>query len=195
MATRRERLTFFLSRLKGLLLTPGLEWKEIRERGPGGMLLFRDFIVLPCAFLSLAVVATRWVITGDLSPALLWGIINFLACTTGCVATVSIARVILATEVKRSALVLPRLVVYTFTVYLLFRSLSMAFPSRNFLGDLMTVMSLYAFYTLYTGLRGLTAADPARVQGSCLIVGLLVVGLPLIITHLLAVLFRVPIVI
>ncbi|MDR2131350.1 MAG: hypothetical protein LBP56_09355 [Odoribacteraceae bacterium] len=190
---RRERITFFLIRLKGLLLAPGREWKVIRDERPGGVPLFRDFIVLPCALLSLLVVLLRWA-TGDFLSAIRWGLINFLACTVGCYITFRITKALLAPDVKRSATVLA-LVVYTFTVYLLFRSLSMGFPPRNFIGDLMTVLSLYAFYTLYTGLHALTATTPAQAQSSCFIIGLIAVSLPLILTHLLAILLRVPIII
>jgi hypothetical protein len=69
----------------------------------------------------------------------------------------------------------------------------MAFPARNFLGDLMAVASLYAFYTLYTGLGTLVPGDPARQRTHCFIIGVLAISLPLILTRLLAIALRVPI--
>jgi hypothetical protein len=187
-----KRPTFFLSRLRGLLLAPEREWGIIKDERSGGARLFRDFIVLPVAALSLFVLLARWA-TGDFSHALRWGVINFVACTAGCYLAFRATRRYLAREVPRVTPVALKLVVYTSTIYLLFRSLSMGFPPRNFLGELLAVCSLYAFYTLYTGLGRLTSMEAARGRSSCFIIGLLVTCLPYIFTRLLAILFSMPV--
>ncbi|MDR2414908.1 MAG: YIP1 family protein [Odoribacteraceae bacterium] len=190
----RERFTFYISRLARLLLEPGREWKVIRDEPPGGVTLFRDFIVSPCAYLSAIAALLRWT-TDSLHVAIRWGIINFIACTVGGYLAFRVARKFLATDVARAGHVALQLITYTATVYLFFRSLSMGFPSRSVLGELLAVLGLYSFYTLYTGLRVITSLPAARVQNICLITGMVTVILPFVLTRLLAIAFRVPIII
>ncbi|MDR1274045.1 MAG: hypothetical protein LBK12_05795 [Odoribacteraceae bacterium] len=190
--TRRTRLAFVLSRLKGLLLAPGREWKVINDERLGRVTLFRDFIVLPCALLSLLVVLLRWT-TADFSVALRWGVINLAACTAGCYVTFRVARVFLAAEIAEVTPVAFKLSLYTFVTYIPFRSLSMGFSSREFIGELLAVCCLYSIHVLYSGLGALASMDAARRRGSCFLVGLLVICLPWIFTRLLTIVFRVPI--
>jgi hypothetical protein len=193
MPARRERFIFYINRLARLLTAPGREWKVIRNERPGRVPLFRDFIVLPCAYLSLVTTLLRWT-TDTLSVAIRWGVINFLACTTGCYLTFRITRALLVPEITRTSHVALQLATYTFTVYLFFRSLSMGFPSRSFTGELLAVLALYSLYTLYTGLRGITTLSPTRVQNVCFIAGLITITLPFILTRLLAIILRIPII-
>jgi hypothetical protein len=190
--TRRTRLAFVLSRLKGLLLAPGREWKVINDERLERVTLFRDFIVLPCALLSLLVVLLRWTAV-DFTVALRWGVINLAACTAGCYLTFRVTRIFLAAEIAEITPVAFKLSLYTFAVYMPFRSLSMAFSSRDFAGELLAVCCLYSIHVLYSGLGALVSMDPTRRKGSCFLVGMLVICLPWIFTRLLTIVFRMPI--
>ncbi|MDR0544452.1 MAG: hypothetical protein LBG30_03775 [Odoribacteraceae bacterium] len=195
MLPGRKQFTFYLSRLKGLLLAPGREWEVIRDERPGGVRLLRGFIVSPCACLSLAAILLRWATAGSLPVAFLWGLINFLACVIGYYITFRVTRRVLEPEVDRAGHVAFQLVTYTFAVYLIFRSLSAGFPPRSIAGELMAVLSLYSLYTLYTGASTVATLSAARKQNVCIIAGAAVAALPFFIARLLALAFRVPIVI
>jgi hypothetical protein len=190
--TGRTRLAFVLSRLKGLLLAPGREWRAINDESLERAALFRDFIVVPCAALSLLVVLSRWTVV-DFTVALRWGVINLVACVAGCYLTFRVARVFLAAEIAGLPAVAFKLSLYTFAVYVPFRSLSMAFSSRAFAGELLAVCCLYSIHVLHAGLGALVPVDAARRRGACFLVGMLVICLPWILTRLLTIALRVPV--
>jgi hypothetical protein len=190
---KRARFTFIISRFRGLLLAPGREWKVISDERPGGVTPFRDFVVLPCGLLSLLVVLLRWT-SADPTIAPRWGIINFVACTAGCYLTLRLARLLLAADSEEIAATLPKLVGYAFAIYIPFRSLAMGLPG-DFIGELLSVCSLYSLYILYAGMGALTTLDTARRRGGAFLVGLLVISLPWIITRLLVILLDMPVII
>jgi hypothetical protein len=188
---RHARYTLLASRLKGLLLAPVREWRAINDERPGGVTLFRDVIVVPCAWLSLLVALTRWLAGGVYG--LTWGIVNFIACTLGCYLTARLTRHILAADTGKSADAIARtLSIYTFLAYIPFRALSECFPPGYFLGELCAVCSLYSLRVLYVGLGTLLPLEGARQGSACFVIGLLVVSLPWLLTQALERLFGIP---
>jgi hypothetical protein len=174
-----------------LLLAPAREWGAINDERPGGVTLFRDVIVIPCAWLSLLVSLTRWLAGGIHDLA--WGIVNFIACTAACYLTARLSSHLLAADAGRRADAIARtLSIYTFLAYIPFRALSECFPRDYFLGELFAVCSLYSLRVLYVGLGTLLPLERARRGSAFFVIGLLVVSLPWLLTQALERLLGIP---
>ena len=186
----KKDLLDICSRLKGLLFDPQQEWQRIGKEDADRKRLFRHFIVFPCCLFSLLVVLIH-LSSRSVVISVEYGVINFVSCLAGVYITWKVAREYLANKDARYQENSLKLTVYSFAVFLLFRSLSVGF-TNSFWGDLMAVFSLIVLYTLYVGIDTLPELSASHKKSAFIIIGLLIACTPAIITRLLTILLRVP---
>lgn len=183
-------LKYIAIRLKHLLTNPEAEWDTIRTDETGRIELFRNYIVLPALLFSILVFLLR-LASNDVTIALGWGIINFIACTAGCYICFRLTQEYLSNKTIDPGKIALKLSVYSSAAFILFHSLAVGF-TQNFIGDVMAILSLLSLRILYIGLNTISGLNTRYKKSAVIIIGLLIICTPIIITRLLTIIFRIP---
>lgn len=185
-------INHIINRIKKLLLTPEPEWQKIRQEKIAGSRLFCFFIIYPSAIVSICTFLLR-LLYGSIGVAVSWGIINFIASVAGSYICFRLTREYLSNKIQDADTISLKLSIYSSVIFIVFHSFSIGFAD-NFAGDLTAILSLLSLRTLYTGLNTISLLNDRYRKSAVIIIGLLVICTPIIITRLLTIIFRIPVI-
>lgn len=186
MKTNYKHIYF---RTKQMLLQPATAWSEVWKETATVGIVSRNYL-LPVAIILSVIVFLLQLIHHTPLQAFGLGIIHFLTVTGGAWATYRIVREYLCNKLNYSDSDALNLTVYSYTIYIVFHCIGETLGGI-FIGQIFTLLSFIFLRTLYTGV-GQLQLQANHKTNILVIASLSIVCLPIIITQILRILFRIP---
>lgn len=177
-------------RTKQMLLQPAAAWSEAWEENATTGTVFRNYL-LPIAIILSVVIFLLQLIHHTPLQAFGLGITYFLTITGGAWATYRIVREYLCNKLNYSDSDALNLTVYSYTIFIVFHCIGETL-GNIFIGQVFTLFSFIFLRTLYTGIGQLQQLQANHKTNILIIASLSIVCLPIIITQILRIIFRIP---
>lgn len=181
--------SYIYERTRRMVLNPEAEWKIIGEEYNTPKEIFTHYLFPVSVVSSLSIFLfgffhySAWQTVG-------FGLINLVASMVGIWVAYLLIREFLSNKLRDADNIALNLSVYSGAVFILFHGLGIAF-GKYFMGQLFTLVSFIFIRTLYLGIRGMGKLQGGQ-QTNLLIIGALAIAcLPVIITQLLMIIFRI----
>lgn len=171
------------------LINPETEWNLVKQEEVPLKNLFKFYLV-PIAGVSSVAVLLGSLLFYSPMQAIGYAIINLLSATIGTWFTYLLTREYLCNKIEDADNTALYLTVYSAALFIIFHSLSIAL-GYSFLSQLFTVASFIFVRTLYTGLNQLKNLQANYKTNILIITGLSIVCLPVILQHILMIVFRI----
>ena len=176
-------------RTKQMLLQPSMAWSKVWEENATVNSVFRNYLLPVTVFLSVIVFLLQLIHYTPLQSFGL-GVIHFAAAMGGGWATYLLVREYLCNKLNYSDSDALNLTVYSYTVYIMFHCIGEAL-GNIFIGQMFTLISFIFLRTLYAGIGQLQLQTNHKTN-ILIITSLSIVCLPVIITLILRIVFRIP---
>lgn len=176
-------------RTKQMLIRPAAAWSEVlQENLPAGY-TFRNYLFPLSVWVAVIVFLLSLIYCKPLKAAGL-GAINLISTAGGAWIAYLIIREYLCSKLDCRDYEALNLTVYSYAVFIIFRSIGTALGTA-FVGQIFTLLSLVFFRTLYAGIGQLPDLPAGQKTNVIIITSMVIICIPVIITHLLMIVFRI----
>ncbi|MDE7374572.1 MAG: hypothetical protein K2M86_04505 [Odoribacter sp.] len=177
-------------RTKQMLLQPAAAWSEAWKENATTGSVSRNYL-LPIAIILSVIIFLLQLIHHTPLQAFGLGVTHFLTIMGGAWATYRIVREYLCNKLIYSDSDALNLTVYSYTIFIVFHCIGETL-GNIFIGQMFTLLSFIFLRTLYTGIGQLPQLQANHKTNILIITSLSIVCLPIIITQILRILFRIP---
>ncbi len=179
-------------RTRQMLTQPAVTWPEVLKENSTVRNTFRSYLFPIAIVLSVFIFLLRLIYYTPLQ-ALGFGIVNFIAATSGAWFTYLITREYLCNKLNYPDHAALNLTIYSYTIFIIFHSIGGALENI-FIGQIFTLLSLIFLRTLYTGAEQLQQLQANHKTNILIITFLSIVFIPVIITQILMIVFRISVI-
>lgn len=179
-------------RTRKALTNPEAEWCVIKEETYSVKEMFQNYLV-PLSVIASLVVLIFGFFQHGLYTAISLGVFNLLATTVGTWLSYLVAREYLSGKLYDADKVAADLTVYSAGIFIVFHSLGVAF-GNGFFCQLFTLLSFIFIRSLYIEIKQISEPQSGVRTNLLIISSLSIICIPVIINHLLMVIFRISII-
>ncbi len=176
-------------RTKQMLLQPAIAWPEILQEDFSVRDIFRNYL-FPITIGISAIVFLLSLIQYSSLQAFGLGIVNLISTLSGAWLTYLIIREYLCSKLNYRPREALNLTVYSYAVFIIFHSIGAALGTA-FIGQIFSLFSFIFLRTLYAGIGQLPHLPSRQKTNIFIITSLTIICIPVIITQLLMIVFRI----
>lgn len=187
---RRIDYKHIYRRTRQFLMKPEIAWQQVMEENIPVRGLFQDYL-LPIAVVTSLLVFLLSLLHVTVFQAIGLGIINLISILCGIWFSFLIMKAYLCEKLNYRDNQALNLTVYSAVIFTFFHSIGAALGNM-FLGQLFTLLSFIFIRTLYIGLGQLRGLPSNQKTNVFVIATLCIICIPIIITHILMIVFRSP---
>lgn len=179
------------NRTRQLLVSPDKEWRDIAEEYILGKDIFRTY-VFPLVVATSGIIMLLGLLSYRPLQALGLSLIHLAAVPAGIWLAYLITREYLANKCSEAGSLALKLTVYSSALFIVFHGAGIAL-GNGFLSQLLTLLSFIFIRTLYIGINRISGLQANYKTNLLVITGLSIICIPIIISHLLMIVFGISI--